>query len=316
LVSVVIPSYRRPQLVLRAVQSVLSQTLRDIEVIVVVDGDDPQALQALASIDDPRFRVKSLTRSIGAAGARNVGVNEARGHWIAFLDDDDEWLPHKVERQLQTAERCPSSQPIVSCRFLAHSEEGDSVWPRRTPARGEPISEYLFCQNGIRGGDGMVLPSTVLTTRELLLRVPFRADLPRHNDIDWVLRAAAVAGVEIVFVPDLEPMAIWHIESHRTRISSSSDWRYSLGWIDQNRSLVTPRAYASFLLIWVSGTAARGRNWKAFWILPWDALAKGKPRAIDFLAHLVIWLVPSKLRRSISVMVDPVKTKRAQTLRL
>ncbi len=315
MVSVVIPSYRRPQLVQRAVESVLRQTWRDIEVIVVVDGDNPETQQALALIEDPRLRVKTLAKSIGCAGARNAGVAEARGSWIAFLDDDDEWFPTKLASQMRTAEQYPCAHPIVSCRLIARSEEGDSVWPRRTPAPGEPISEYLFCQNGLRGGDGLVLPSTVLTTKELLLQIPFNADLPRHNDVDWLLRAALVEGVKIVFVPDAEPLIVWHIDSNRLRISSSSDWRYSLGWIERSRSQVTPRAYASFLLIWVSGTAARGKSWKPFWILPWKALAKGQPGLMDFLAHFVIWLVPSKLRRTISVFVDPIKTKRAQTLR-
>jgi len=178
-VSLVIPTFRRPQLVRRAVQGVLCQTLGQIELIVVVDGVDPEALEALGSIDDARLRMKALPKRIGSAAARNVGVGETSSRWIAFLDDDDEWFPTKLERQLQTAEQCPSLHPIFSCRFIARSEEGDLVWPRRNPAAGEPISEYLFCQRGVRGGEGLVLPSTVLTTKDLMLQVPFREDLPR-----------------------------------------------------------------------------------------------------------------------------------------
>jgi glycosyltransferase involved in cell wall biosynthesis len=311
LVSVIIPTLHRPQLVLRAVEGVLRQSMREIEAIVVVDGHDPEALQALGSIDDPRLRVKALSTGVGVAGARNVGVGEARGHWIAFLDDDDEWFPNKLEIQARTAEQCPYLYPIVSCRLIARSEEGDLVWPRRTPAIDEPISEYLFCQSGVRGGDGLVLPSTVLTTKDLLLQVPFRADLPRHNDVDWLLRAAAFEGAKILFVSDPEPLVIWHIETNRPRISNTADWRYSLGWMQENRRLVTPGAYASFLLIWASSTAARGRGWKAFWILPWEALRKGKPRFVDFLAHFLIWLVPRKIRSSVSVFLDAKRTKSA-----
>jgi glycosyltransferase involved in cell wall biosynthesis len=312
LVSVIIPTIHRAQLVLRALEGVFGQTMREIEAIVVVDGHDSETLQALGSIDDPRLRVKALPTGVGCAGARNAGVVEARGRWIAFLDDDDEWFPRKLEIQLQTAEQCPYPHPIVSCRLIARSEEGDLVWPRRTPAIDEPISEYLFCQRGVRGGDGLVLPSTVLTTKDLMLRVPFRADLPRHNDVDWLLRATAIEGVRVVFVADPEPLGIWHMDTNRPRISNTSDWRYSLGWIEANRGLVTPRAYASFLMIWASSTAARGKDWKAFWLLPWKACAKGQPRAIDFLAHFLIWLVPRKIRSKVSVLLDAIQRKTAR----
>jgi len=314
LVSVVIPTFRRPQLVRRAVEGVLRQSMREIEAIVVVDGHDPEVLQALGSVSDTRLRVKTLATGLGCAGARNAGVSEARARWIAFLDDDDEWFPNKLEIQVRTAEQCGYLHPIVSCRFIARSAEGDLVWPRRTPAIDEPISEYLFCQSGLRGGDGLVLPSTVLTTKDLLLQVPFRADLPRHNDVDWLLRATAVEGVKVLFVSDPEPLVIWHIDTNRDRISNTADWRYSLGWIEENRRLVTPRAYASFLLIWASSTAARGRGWKAFWTLPWQAFRKGKPRFIDFMAHFLIWLVPPKIRSRVSVLVEAKRTKSARTV--
>jgi len=312
LVSVIIPTIHRPQLVLRALEGVFGQTMREFEAIVVVDGHDPETLQALGSIGDPRLRVKALSTGIGCAGARNAGVVEARGRWIAFLDDDDEWFPRKLEIQLRTAEQCPFPHPIVSCRLIARSAEGDLIWPRRTPAIDEPIGEYLFCQRGVRGGEGLILTSTVLTTKDLMLRVPFRADLPRHNDVDWLLRATAIEGVRVVFVADPEPWAIWHIETNRPRISNTSDWRYSLGWIEANRGLVTPRAYASFLMIWASSTAARGKSWKAFWLLPWEAFVNGKPRPVDFLAHFLIWLVPRKIRSKISVFLDAIQRKTAR----
>jgi len=303
LVSVIIPTLHRPKLLLRAVESVLSQTLRDIEAIVVVDGEDPETTKALDSIHDLRLRAVVLAQGVGCAGARNAGVNEARGDWIAFLDDDDEWLPRKLEVQIETARQSSAAFPIVACRFIARSEQGDLVWPLRTPALDEPISDYLFCQSGLRGGEGLILPSAILTARELLTRVPFQAGLARHNDVDWLLRANAVAGVEVKFVPDREPLAIWHIETSRPRISNTADWQYSLDWIRRNRAMVTPRAYASFVLIWASSTAARGRRWKAFWILPKEAFALGTPRAVDLLAHLIIWLVPPGVRTSVSVFL-------------
>ncbi len=149
----------------------------------------------------------------------------------------------------------------------------------------EPISEYLFCQSGLRGGDGLVLPSTVLTTKDLLLQVPFRADLPRHNDVDWLLRATAVEGAKVLFVSDPEPLVIWNIETNRPRISNTGDWRYSLGWMQENRRLVTPVAYASFLLIWASSTAAREGTGKL------SGPCRGRHSEKASLASSILWRI-------------------------
>src|SRR5271169_1867385 len=103
LVSVIIPTLRRPTLLTRALASVFRQTWRELEVIVVVDGPDPDTIAILQTIDDPRLRVIINARSLTAAGARNAGMDHAKGEWIAFLDDDDEWLPEKLAKQMAYA---------------------------------------------------------------------------------------------------------------------------------------------------------------------------------------------------------------------
>jgi glycosyltransferase involved in cell wall biosynthesis len=304
LISVVIPTRERPSLAVRAVQSVLTQTLDTIEIIVVIDGPDAATSQVLFQIDDPRLKVRTLPERLGASAARNAGVSEAKSHWIAFLDDDDEWFPRKLEIQLQAAEKSFYLYPIISCRLIARSEAGDLVWPRRYPSPGKHLSEYLFCQSGLLGGEGLILPSALLTKRELLWKVPFKRGMLRHNDVDWLLRASTLEGFGIEFVSSPAPLVIWHIEDNRRRISNTTDWRFSLSWIQTNRHLVTPRAYASFLMTWASLTAARGRDWKAFWLLPREASRHGKPKIIDLLAHLVIWLIPPAVRRRVAVFFE------------
>jgi hypothetical protein len=108
----------------------------------------------------------------------------------------------------------------------------------------------------------------------------------------------------VEFVPSDEPLVIWHIEENRNRISNTTDWHYSLSWIQANRHLVTSRAYASFLMTWASLPAARRRDWRAFWFLPWEACQHGKPKMIDALAHLVIWLFPIGVRRRIAIFLE------------
>src|ERR1017187_5273729 len=114
LVSVVVPTVRRMTLVVRAINSVLAQTMGDLEVIVVVDGPDPETSAALALIPDRRLRVIHNEISLGPGNARNMGGGVARGFWIAFLNDDDECLPQKLERQLAAA-GSPDRRVIVTC---------------------------------------------------------------------------------------------------------------------------------------------------------------------------------------------------------
>ena len=303
LVSVVIPTRDRPHLVVRAVQSALKQTLDAIEVIVVIDGPDEATLQVLRQIDDPRLRILMLPVSHGGGDARNAGVMDAQSQWVALLDDDDEWFSRKLEIQIQAAGQPSCLYPIITCRLIARSEGGDLVWPRRFPSPREPLSEYMFCQSSLLAGEGLVLTSTILTKKDLLLKTPFTSGLSRHHDIDWLLRASTLEGFGIEFVASPVPLVIWHIEENRRRISNTGDWRYSLSWIQANRHLVTPRAYASFLMTWASSTAARGRDWKAFWLLPREAYRHGKPKIIDLLAHLVIWFIPSEVRRRMTIFI-------------
>lgn len=301
-VSAVIRTRGRASLVPLAVRSALDQTLADLEVVVVVDGPDPETARALASIDDRRLRVVPLRESVGPGGAMNAGVREARGRWIAFLDDDDLWFPEKLERQAEMAERSASRFPMIACQVVARSEAGDVVWPLRTHDPAEPLSEYLFCQRGLRGGEGVLLPTMLFVPRELLVALPFREDLAVHDDADWILRAAATFGVRPEFVPGAEPLAIWNMQEGRSRLGTSTPWREALGWIRENRGLVTPRAYAGYLLTSASLVASRGRQLAAFWVLPREAFRGGRPGLAELGAHLLIWAVPKALRNRLIVM--------------
>lgn len=303
LVSAIIPTYQRPELVQRAVRCALAQTLQDIEVIVVLDGPDEATTSALQSIHDPRLRVMALASNSGTSAARNRGVEAARAGWVAFLDDDDEWMPEKLEAQYWTATHSTLAFPIVSCLSTVRSRQGDLIWPRRLPAPGERIDEYLFCQNNLFGGEGLVLPTTILTRTELMRRVPFEAAWRRHQDIEWLLQAHQVEGCGVEFVPIRQPLAVWNQDASPLRISNTAEWRESLDWARKNRTRLSKRAIAGFLLTWTSLAAARQRQWKAFSQLPVEAFRLGRPRLMDLSAHLLIWLTPAALRTRISVFL-------------
>lgn len=292
LVSVVIPTRNRSDLVTRAVRCVLAQTYRQLEVIVVVDGPDPAASAALARIGGQRLRLVQLPENVGGSEARNIGVREARGEWIAFLDDDDEWLPEKIDKQVQAAWQSAFPLPIVCSKLIVRGSHAEMIWPRLRPY--EPISEYLLSRTSWSYGEGLIHTSTILTRRELLLDVPFTTGLRKHQDWDWVLRAVQRPHVGIEFVS--KPLAVWNMTSSARRVSTTADWRFSRDWIRSHRNLVTPRAYAGFLLTHCASQASLQRQWSAFVPLLAESCRVGHPRLFDFALYLAAWLSPPQLK--------------------
>jgi glycosyltransferase involved in cell wall biosynthesis len=299
-VSVVIPTFERPTLVLRAVESVLRQTLADLEVVVVVDGRDGATRESLGTIRDSRLVVHVPAAHLGNAEARNAGVALARSRWIAFLDDDDAWLPAKLERQLPLALDAPCPHPIVSCRVRVHGQFGDMTWPRRFPAPGEDWSEYFFCRRTPFTGEGMITMTSILTSRELLLAVPFARGLPRHVDPDWVLRATRHPGTCVRFVAGEEPLVVWHMEHDRPRITTRPDWTESLEWCRRNRALFSGRGYAAFVLHVVGSSAAAQHSWRAFPLLLREAIREGAPAPVDVASHVANFCLPSVVQRRVA----------------
>ena len=108
LVSVILPAYNAESTILEAVDSVLSQTDVELELIVVNDGSTDSTLEMLSALSDPRLTILSGSNT-GPAAARNRGIKRARGDLIAFIDADDIWLPGKVTNQLAALEAQPSA---------------------------------------------------------------------------------------------------------------------------------------------------------------------------------------------------------------
>lgn len=294
-VSVVVPTFRRPRLVVRAVASALAQSVRAIEVVVVVDGRDAETVAALDGLEDDRVRLVVPERHLGNGAARNHGVALARAERIAFLDDDDVWLPGKLDAQLRCADASEAALPIVTCRLVAETEGASFVWPRRRPRVGEDIAEYLFCRRTPTTGEGLVQTSTLLIPRALLDRIPFDEAMPRYVDVDWLLRAAREPGTALTFAGWPEPLSVWHIERERSRISTSADGAYTLQWAEAHRPFLTPRAFASFVLWRASDDAARGGRHPSFGTLLRAAWRGGRVRAVDLLTHALNYAVPRGL---------------------
>jgi glycosyltransferase involved in cell wall biosynthesis len=291
-VSVVIPTRNRPELVLRAVRSALGQTYRNLEVVVVVDGPDGETVKAVTDLGESRVRVRRLTESVGGAEARNVGVRAALGEWVAFLDDDDEWLPTKVEKQVEAAIKSGNPLAIVTCKIVLRGGGSDSVVPHKLPAPGQPISEYVLGapRNGFQ-------TSSYFVSRALMLLVPWTKDLKGLQDFDWFLRSNSYPGATLTVVP--EPLSIYYVESVDT-ITRKLSWLTCYEWGQQNRSLMTPRASSCFLSrICVNRARAQGAGLRVIARLFFEMLFEGRPDLLSIAMFFGYVTVPYQSRRVI-----------------
>jgi len=125
LISVIIPSKNRPVFILKAIESVLAQTYKNVEIIVVDDGSEVPLTSVLAKSIGLRVQCLRHGCSKGAPMARNTGIKHAKGEYIAFLDDDDIWLPEKLERQLLVFQSAGEDTGLVYCGFTYIHNDSD-----------------------------------------------------------------------------------------------------------------------------------------------------------------------------------------------
>jgi glycosyltransferase involved in cell wall biosynthesis len=291
-VSAVIPTRNRPELLRRALMSVLAQTIEDLEAVVVIDGPDPATIAMLEGIDDPRVNVVALPHSVGGSNARNIGAQMASGRWIALLDDDDEWVPEKTAVQLELAEQAGDRCFVVS-EFIRRSDvEGDSLRPARLPGNDEPLSEWLFSrQCGFQ-------TSSFFCSRKLFLEVPFMPGLKGCQDLDWFLRLVAAPDVKLVICR--QPLAIFYVAENRTSVSRVMDVEVRLNWGRASRQFMTRRAYSLFVFhTCATRAAAEPFSLVVFARLFYECAFVGKPD-LQTLAHLVaLFFVPRSVRHKV-----------------
>lgn len=179
-VSVIMPTHNRAGFVGRAVASVLAQTESDFEFIIVNDASTDGTSELLSRLarQDGRIRVITNLQSMGGGGARNVGIEASSGQWIAFLDDDDEWVAGKLEIQLAKLDESPEAV-ACSCGYERHFSSG-SYKVVNLP---EAVNLEQLLRGSILGGASMCVCS-----RKVLKAISgFDANLLSGQDWDlWV----------------------------------------------------------------------------------------------------------------------------------
>jgi glycosyltransferase involved in cell wall biosynthesis len=290
LVSVVIATKKRPELLVRAISSVLRQTIADLEVIVVMDGEEPETLTRLAAIGDSRLRVQVNPLSFGPGAARNAGAALATGVWVAFLDDDDEWLPTKLERQLALPVP-PSGRVILSCRSAYVTPLGTSIRPRAIFRNDAPFDEWLFDRRQLFGGQSFIQTSSLMLPAKLFREIGFANG--QHEDWEFVIHAVKLLDVGLVTEPEI--LVRHYAEEDRPSLTANTPLESSLRWAQEMRGLITARAYSGFCLTILAHQARHVGGWPEFLTLLTRAFRYGRPTALQLFVFLMVWGVPRSL---------------------
>lgn len=186
-VDVVIPTILRDREKLdRAVRSALQQSRPPHQVLVVVDD----SAKEIPEFEDARVVAFLNTTGKGAAAARNAGVRRATADLVAFLDDDDFWLPSKLALQVPIY-RAQGPNCVVTSRARVEGPQGQQLIPDRPLRPGESLVDYLFPAPGLRRSPNSTVPTpTLLAPRALLEEEPFNEALRQWEDVEWLLRVA------------------------------------------------------------------------------------------------------------------------------
>lgn len=244
-VSVVIPTVGRPELG-AAVRSALAQTHPVLEVLIMADTTDE--LNGLP--DDPRVEVIRVGPGAGGNRGRQSGIEAARGDIVGLLDDDDEWLPTKVEVQLAqvSGEGAVSGPWLATCRVQVRGHDrGDQVWPDRLIQPSERLVDYLFVKRKVRGGTGFIQASCLLFPRSLALETPFDPSLRFHQDVSWLVDVAHEHPDLRVVQSDL-PLSIYLVTPGTGSVSQSIKADASVAWALDRLRADGPRVLGDFIL--------------------------------------------------------------------
>jgi glycosyltransferase involved in cell wall biosynthesis len=207
-VSVIIPTFNRSQTLRRAVDSVLRQSFRDFELIIVDDGSQDETITLLSSIRDPRIKVLSQLNH-GVSHARNRGIEASRGDLICFLDSDDAWCPNKLARQIDILKDDPRYQVIYTNEIWIRNGVRVNQKKKHRKYSGWIYSNCLpLC---------IISPSSVLMHRSIVEQENgFNESFPVCEDYELWLRIASKHPIYF-----LDELLIYKYGGHSDQLSRS-----------------------------------------------------------------------------------------------
>jgi len=173
LVSIIIPTYNRSKLLKNAINSIINQTHQNFEIIIIDDCSTDDTLKVIKNFEDKRIKYFKNEVSLRATGSRNRGIEKSKGDFIAFLDDDDEWYPRKIEIQLEKF-----TDPDIGLVYGAidlYFEALDFKYPT-TPSKKGKLFKELLMKNHVGGTPSVMLRKVALENNFFDVKFPAREE--------------------------------------------------------------------------------------------------------------------------------------------
>jgi len=224
-VSVIIPVFNGGKFIGQAIDSVLKQTFRDLEIVVVDDGSTDETPSVVAQFSDRILYLRQENQ--GVSVARNTGIEAARGDYLAFLDADDVWLPHKLQRQVE----CLNKQSNVSAVGCGHyvADRELNVLEEKIPLHSQsPLDDLLL----FRSNHGLC-SSTLLVKKNVIYRVG-NFDPSLSTSADWDLAIRIAHRYEVAFVAE----ALVYYRQH------DANMHQNVGRMERDMRVVLGKAFA------------------------------------------------------------------------
>lgn len=237
--SVIVPAYEASNKVIELVESLNKQTFKNFEVIFIDDcsRDFDELTTILKSSLHCNYRVMQLDKHINGAAARNKGIIEANGEYIAFADADDYWLEKKLEIINDYLIVNPQTNFLYH-KMICKKENGNSFeYPDRGIRKSEDLLEYLFC------GNGLIQTTSIICKKTIAINSLFDEQLQRHQDWDYCLNLSKKA-IEFNYINT--PLAVWNIRSSfgKNKRDFSS---LSFLWFNKQQKYFNKKAKSCFI---------------------------------------------------------------------
>ncbi|ADM09428.1 glycosyltransferase [Parvularcula bermudensis HTCC2503] len=282
-VSVIIPAYKSADVLPQTLATVTQQTFTAWEAIIVDDCSPDDIVSAIKPFaDDPRIRLVHHAHNQGAAAARNTGIGEARGRFVAFLDADDEWHPDKLAKQVQAVEAAPHPNRVfcVTRTKVVVDEDKWIVKPARLKADSEPLDEFIF----VRGG--FCQTSSFFLSRDLAAQIRWK-DLRAGEDHLFAIEATAAGSYLLID----ELLTIYHDEYNPNRLSNDKTLESGRAFMDVARPLISQKALRGYEARYLGPSLLRKEPVRGLWTIC-DATLRGALHPRFALTVLLRTLVP------------------------